>query len=131
MIFYADELQAAQPGFNAAKSFLFVQRADVVYPSTDEPRKVKPGWTRCHDVDGLGFRFLTPDGYILKGQTRPADVLKFADDFGLAAENLDSVVPDVTPSVLSSFISQKDLHHFQQYQHSNSQKPEDEGDERC
>ena len=103
IVFYGDKLQAAQPGFSAGESLIFFQRADVVYSSTVEPRKVKPGRARRHDVDGLGYRFLTPDGYIAKGQTRPADVLKFADDFGLAAENLIPVVPDAVPSVLSSF----------------------------
>ena len=103
IVFFVDKLKAAQPGFSTCVRLIFVQRADVVDPSTGEPRKVKPGRARRHDVDGLGFRFLTPYGYIVKGQTRPADVLKFADDFGLAAENLKSVVPDVVSAVLSSF----------------------------
>ena len=107
--FRVDKLEAAQPAFNACESLIFVQRTDVVYPSTGEPRKVKPGRTRRHDVDGVEFRFLTTKGRIVKGQTRLADVLKFADDLGFAAENIKSVVPDAVPSVLSSFSCQRVL----------------------
>ena len=66
-----------------------------------------------HDVDRIGFRFFTPKGCIAKGQTILADVLEFTGDFSLAAENLDSVVPDVVPWALSFFSFQIFLLSFQ------------------
>ena len=104
--------------------------ADIIYPSTDESRKVKPGRTRRHDVDGVAIRFFTTNGCIVKGQTRLADVLEFADDFGFAAENLKSVVPDAVPAVLSSFSFQRDLHCFQRYRDSDGEEPENAADRR-
>ena len=96
-MFCADKLKAAQPGLNAGKGLIFVQRADVVNYSTDESRQIKPGRTCRHNVDRVGFRFSTPNGCIMKSQTSLADVLEFAGDFGSAGENIKSIVPDVVP----------------------------------
>ena len=109
IIFFAYKLKAAQPGFNARENLIFLQRTDIVYPSKDKPRKIKPGRTRRHDVNGVEFCVFTTDGRIVKGQTRLADDLKCTDNFGFTAENLNSDVRDAVPSVLSSFSFQSVL----------------------
>ena len=102
---------------------IFGQRADVVYPSTGEPRKVKPGRTRRHDVDRVELRFYTTNGCIMKGQTGLADVINFTDDFGLTAEKLDSIFPDALPSTLSSLSFQRFLLSFQPDRYADGEGP--------
>ena len=62
-----------------------------------------------HNIDGSGFRLATLNGRIMKGQTVPADIVKLADDFGIAAENFKLALPDPVTRVLPSFSLQSFL----------------------